>query len=154
MLCTWFLNKVKPILLAYGCPLTNDSARLLTKLISTFGGMGGSNGSTHASIIVGFFSLNHGLLHNCMYLARYYTKLRLSEESHLLPSNHSQYIVFYYDDLNWQIILNCYCKPYSAFLISSAAMSNISAAAFPLCLIVFISFYHRIFHDGNQELVK
>ena len=32
MLCTWFLNKVKPILLAYGCPLANDSARLLTKL--------------------------------------------------------------------------------------------------------------------------
>lgn len=31
-ICTWFLNKVKPILLAYGWPRANDSARLLTKL--------------------------------------------------------------------------------------------------------------------------
>jgi hypothetical protein len=51
------LNKVKPILLAYGCPRANDSARLLIKLISTFGGMGGSNGSTYASIIVGSLQL-------------------------------------------------------------------------------------------------
>src|SRR4030095_804144 len=54
--CTWFLNRVNPILLECGCPFANDLARLLTNSISTFGGMGGSNGSTYASIIVGFFS--------------------------------------------------------------------------------------------------
>ena len=52
VLCTWFLNKGKPILLANGCPLANDSARLLTKLISTFGDVGDSNGSKYASIIL------------------------------------------------------------------------------------------------------
>jgi hypothetical protein len=56
MLYTWFVNKLKPILQVYGCRLANDSARLLTKLISTFGDMAGSNRSTYASIIVGFFS--------------------------------------------------------------------------------------------------
>ena len=56
MLCTCSLNKVKPILPTYGCPFANDSARFLTKLISTFGGIGGSNGSTYASTIVGFLS--------------------------------------------------------------------------------------------------
>jgi hypothetical protein len=38
LLCTWFLNNVNPILLVYDCPFANDLARLLTKLISTFGG--------------------------------------------------------------------------------------------------------------------
>jgi hypothetical protein len=61
LLCTWFLNKVNPILLEYGCPFANDLARLVTKLISTFGGIGGSNGSTYASIMVGSFF--HTLMH-------------------------------------------------------------------------------------------
>src|SRR6185436_16341745 len=54
ILCTWFLNRVNPILLAYGCPFTKDSARLVTNSISTLGGIGGSKGSTDASIITGF----------------------------------------------------------------------------------------------------
>jgi hypothetical protein len=54
--CTLLRKSVSPILLWYGCHFANDSARWLTNSISTLGGIGGSNGSTCASMIVGLFS--------------------------------------------------------------------------------------------------
>src|ERR687889_740383 len=92
--------------------------------------MGGSNGSTYASIIVGF--LVHCHFHDGFYLVRFfygitytstvfsksskiywskfYTKLRISKKGHLLPSNHSKCIIFDNNYFDWQVILYCCSK--------------------------------------------
>ena len=71
ILCTWFPNRVNPILLAYGCPFTKDSAILVTNSILTLGGIGGSKGSTDGFsdnlccthiFVLAHNSLNHSVI--------------------------------------------------------------------------------------------